>query len=129
MTIKEFVEKYHLHDSGLNSIIIDTDKRTLCLSVDLCNWMQDDYEEEDPEILPIEIIFENVTKADNVNRKVDKDYGDEFLSVEIEDDETLLFKMVTSKEQKYYEIRVRAEYVKVVSQKADNPSVRPRSDT
>ena len=113
MTIEQFVEKYCLHDSGLDEIIVDHEERTVRLLVDLCNRMQDDYVEGAPEIKPIEIVFSGVGKCENLERAIDKDFGDEFIALKMEADGTLRAELVTCKEQEYYEIRIRAEDVQV----------------
>ncbi len=113
MTISDFVKKYYLHDSGLNSITIDRNGKTVRLSVDLCNWMQDNYIEEEPEIKPIEIVFFGVTKMENLDRVIDKDFGDEFLAGDIDEDGAFHAEIVTSKEEEFYEIKILAKDVRI----------------
>ena len=114
MTISDFIEKYYLHDSGLDEIIVDQENRTVRLLVDLCNWMQDDYVEGEPEIKPIEIVFSGVSKCENLNRAIDKDFGDEFIAADMEDDGTFHAEIETYKDQEYYEIKIQAEDVQVI---------------
>ena len=60
MTIKEFVEKYNLHDSLLESINYDKNNRKATLSIDFCYWQQEDYEETLSETGMVLIEFDDV---------------------------------------------------------------------
>ena len=86
MTISDFVEKYYLHDSGLKDIIVNKDNNTVHLMIDLCNWMQDDYVEGQPEILPIEVVFDGTTHMENLERDIDRECGDEFIAADEDGD-------------------------------------------
>lgn len=61
MKIKEFYEKYDLHDSVIEDL--EFKKQYLTLKLRLCNWRQKNYKENESEILIINIIFENVKKC------------------------------------------------------------------
>ena len=60
MTINEFVEKYNLHDSLLESIVYDKNNKKSTICVDFCYWQQEDYEESIPETGIILIEFDDV---------------------------------------------------------------------
>ena len=53
--------KYNLHDSLIESFRFDPFSKTAFLEIDLCNWMQDGYEENEPESKTITIVFYDVS--------------------------------------------------------------------
>lgn len=113
MNISDFVEKYYLHDSGLREIIVDKEKNSVHLIVDLCNWMQDSYVEGEPEILPIEIVFLGVSEMENLGRDIDEECGDEFIVADVSDNGVFHAELCTTENQEIYEIRIRANDVQV----------------
>lgn len=60
MTIKNFISNYELHDSLLEKVTYNTESSELILSIDFCYWMQENYDNEEPETGMINIIFKNV---------------------------------------------------------------------
>ena len=62
MTLTEFAEKYYLHDSNIKKLEYDVESKTVTLTVGFCFWMQDWYQEGEPESGTITVIFHNVTK-------------------------------------------------------------------
>lgn len=60
MTIDEFFEHYHFHDSGVNNIIYDAEVKKLHLDIDLCNYEQEGYQEGDPEVSPATLVFTDI---------------------------------------------------------------------
>lgn len=119
MRISEFVETYDLHDSGLDEITVDKDNKIVRMRIDLCNWLQEDYVEGEPEIKPIELVFSVVTEMENTDRAIDEAFGDEFVSVDVEKDGVFHAELITAT-QEYYEIRIRAEDVRVFEREAKN---------
>ena len=114
MTISDFVDKYYLHDSGLNEIIIEPNNSIVRLVVELCNWMQDEYVEGEPEMLPIELTFIGVTETANLERDIDKDCGDEFISADVDSNGAFHAILCTTEGQDTYEIMIHAEEVQVI---------------
>lgn len=53
----EFFEKFNLHDSLVNNVYFKDQK--LILDLDLCNWKQSNYREEQPEIINGLLTFSN----------------------------------------------------------------------
>ena len=62
MTLTEFLEKYYLHDSTVEEVDYDLKNKTVTLTIGFCFWMQDWYQEGEPESGTITAIFHNVTK-------------------------------------------------------------------
>lgn len=60
MTLIEFFREYSLHDSSAAKIEFSSHNRTLTLSLELCNFMQKTYRENDPEIVEGTLTFFNV---------------------------------------------------------------------
>ncbi len=60
MTMKEFLDKYYLHDSFFNTVDYNPSKRELTLLIDFCFWMQDDYVEGEPENGFLRAVFHDV---------------------------------------------------------------------
>ena len=48
MTVTEFVEKYYLHDSSIEKIDYDADKKILSLTIEFCFWWQPWYNKNEP---------------------------------------------------------------------------------
>ena len=61
MNIIEFTQKYNLHDSLLEKIIVNADTKAIILHVDFCYWLQDSYKDGSPETGMIKITFNNAT--------------------------------------------------------------------
>lgn len=64
MTIKEFVNRFYLHDSGVEAIKYDEENKVIEVYVDFCYWMQDDYQEGDKENGNIKLVFYDVSFFD-----------------------------------------------------------------
>lgn len=113
MNVADFVKKYYLHDSSLIEIIVGKEEKTVRLIVDLCSWMQDDYVEGEPEIKPIEILFSGVTYSQNLERPIDAEIGDEFVSSGINDKGEFHAELENAETQEPYEIIIHAEDVRI----------------
>ena len=48
VTVTEFVEKYYLHDSSIEKIDYDADKKILSLTIEFCFWWQPWYNKNEP---------------------------------------------------------------------------------
>ena len=66
MNIKEFDEKYYLHDSLVNSIAHDERNKTVTIMLDFCYWMQQDYKKGEQENGLLKVTFKNVTEYDGI---------------------------------------------------------------
>lgn len=52
--------KYIFHDSLIETVNYFSDEKRLEIGIELCNWLQKDYNDSDPETLNICMIFEEV---------------------------------------------------------------------
>ena len=62
MKISEFVNNFNLHDSYIESVEYNKEKREVQLIVHFAFWMQKDYIEGTPETGLIKVLFQNVNK-------------------------------------------------------------------
>lgn len=60
MTASKFLSEFNLHDSVINKIGYSPDQGALKLFIDLCNYMQPMYKENEPEITPGYLEFTGV---------------------------------------------------------------------
>ena len=86
MTLQEFREKYYLHDSSIEKIDFDADKKVLTMKIEFCFWMQNWYDKTTPKNGLIAVTFENVSRFEYDDDIADKIFSDE-LDSEIRDAE------------------------------------------
>ena len=86
MTIQEFREKYYLHDSSIEKIDFDADKKVLTMKIEFCFWMQNRYDKTTPKNGLIAVTFENVSRFEYDDDIADRIFSDE-LDSEIRDAE------------------------------------------
>jgi hypothetical protein len=79
MEIHEFVAKYYFHDSFIKGIENDIEHSLVKIIVHLCNWLQDSYTSEQPEILVLQIVFKNVSAFQFEH--VESKFSDEIVDV------------------------------------------------
>ena len=65
MTLEKFVDDYNMHDSLIDSITVEENGNTVRILIDFAFWMQDHYQESDPETGPLEVCFQNVSRYDH----------------------------------------------------------------
>jgi len=56
--------KYNLHDSLIESVVHDAINNNVIITIDLCNWLQSNYVEEEPENKIVHMIFEKIKQFD-----------------------------------------------------------------
>ena len=86
MTLQEFREKYYLHDSSIEKIDFDADKKVLTMKIEFCFWMQNWYDKATPKNGLIAVTFENVSRFEYDDDIADRIFSDE-LDSEIRDAE------------------------------------------
>ena len=64
MNIKEFDEKYYFHDSLIDKISYDENKRELTFVFDFCFWAQQGYKKEEKENGMLKVVFNGVESYD-----------------------------------------------------------------
>ncbi len=60
MTIREFLDKYNLHDSYFEKVTYNEGLKTLILIINFAFWMQEDYVDGNPENGKLQVVFKNV---------------------------------------------------------------------
>lgn len=86
MTLQEFRAKYYLHDSSIEKIDFDADKKLLTMKIDFCFWMQNWYDKTTPKNGLIAVTFEGVSLFEYDADIADRIFSDE-LDSEIRDAE------------------------------------------
>lgn len=86
MTLQEFRRKYYLHDSSIEKIEYDADKKVLTMKIEFCFWMQNWYDKTTPKNGLIAVTFEDVSIFEYDDDIADKIFSDE-LDSEIRDAE------------------------------------------
>ena len=62
MSLQQFFEQLYLHDSVVDRLEYLPHEQKLTLSLDLCNYMQDGYQEGEPENIPGTLTFTEVSE-------------------------------------------------------------------
>lgn len=65
MTLEQFVNDYNMHDSLIDSLSVEDNGTTIRMIIDFAFWMQNHYQEGDPETGLLEVCFLNVSKYDH----------------------------------------------------------------
>lgn len=122
MTIKNFAERYNLHDSGIEKIFYDAENKKIVLTIEFCFWMQNWYVETEPSNGKISVTFENVSLFDYDENISDRIFSDE-LDNEIQnaklENEILFLNLCETVsyqplQEIFYNIQIKAENVEVV---------------
>ena len=123
MTIREFGDRYYFHDSSIEKVEFDADKKILKLTIEFCFWMQEWYDKSEPKNGLILVTFENVSRFEYDESIAGRIFSDE-LDSEIrrnsfDDDGALIFVSVETvdfsddAEDIYYTLKVNAANVEV----------------
>ena len=110
MTIKEFVANYYMHDSLIDKAEILENGSTIILWIDFAFWMQEWYNENDPETGIIKVTFHGVsgyTIPENVNWNEIS-----ILNMDMEED-GVKFALSNDMTDDYLEISINADSVSV----------------
>lgn len=86
MTLQEFRGRYYLHDSSIEKIEYDADKKVLTMKIEFCFWMQLWYDKTTPKNGLIAVTFEDVSLFEYDDDIADRIFSDE-LDSEIRDAE------------------------------------------
>ena len=123
MTLQEFREKYYLHDSSIEKVTFDPEKKILTLTIELCFWWQDWYDKKEPTNGLIRITFENVSLFEYDDSIADRIFSDELDSeihcADLDENGVLVFFSVevidysNDDDDIYYSLKVKAENVEV----------------
>ncbi len=84
MKIIEFFNKHYFHDSLIEKIESDGESNLVTLSINFCNWMQDDYRPDQPEMVDMKVVFHNVQHFVFEQGEIELE-DDQILDVKIEE--------------------------------------------
>ena len=76
MTVTEFVERYYLHDSSLEKVEFDVDKKILALTIEFCFWQQFWYDKSTPTNGLIRVTFGGVSRFEYDDCIAEKIFSD-----------------------------------------------------
>lgn len=107
MNIKSLLDNYIFHDSLVEKIEYDANKKEVVINIDFCAWMQEDYNDDLPETKNIKVIFMNVIEFDGLTGDVD-DFS--ILDVSYSNG-IVVISMLDDFHDKYYEVRITADTV------------------
>ena len=94
MTLHELMEKYYFHDSSIEKIDFDADKKVLKLEISFCFWMQKWYDKNEPSNGLIRLTFEDVSLFeydDDIAARIFSDIDSEILKGELDEIGNLVF--------------------------------------
>ncbi|MFL0197611.1 hypothetical protein ACJDU8_18870 [Clostridium sp. WILCCON 0269] len=112
MKLHKLLEDYDLHDSLVEDIQFDADKKRLIIGIELCNWRQKSYKENEPEMLSCKLIFDRVRKYE-----FDTDYKT------FEDNEILEAEIIHTKNGNKLKLALYGIDVKVIEIQSDNVEI------
>lgn len=120
MTLQEFRGQYYLHDSSIEKIDFDADKKVLTMKIEFCFWMQDWYDKTTPKNGLIAVTFEDVSLFeydDDIADKIFSDIDSEIRDAELDADGNLEFFSVeydyNSDDDIYWLLKINAANVEV----------------
>ena len=113
MTIEEFVNKYNMHDSLIDSVSINKSDQTIEMIIDFAYWMQNGYKEGMPDTGPLALRFVGVK---NYNCPEDLPLDEISIIKTSSDNGNLLFSILNDMTDDYLEIAIEADAVEVTEQ-------------
>jgi len=69
MFIKDFLSTHELHDSLLTEVVVNEDR--IELTIDFCYWMQNGYQETEPETGIIHLCFSDISEYNGPIGEID----------------------------------------------------------
>lgn len=119
VTVTEFVEKYYLHDSSIEKIDYDADKKILSLTIEFCFWWQPWYNKNEPKNGLIRVTFSDVSLFSYDDYAFDRLFADELdneiLDTDLEESQTLILGIYDHlpPEDTFYQLKINAADVDV----------------
>ena len=123
MTLYELREKYYFHDSSIEKVDFDAEKKVLTLEIFFCFWWQPWYKKFEPSNGLIRLTFEDVSRFeydDDIAAKIFSDKLDsEILVGELDAEGNLVFFFVETPnfsnddEDIYWQLKINAANVEV----------------
>ena len=108
MTAEEFVKKYVLHDSLIDGVYVDNENGKVTMEIDFAFWMQEGYEESDPETGMVNMIFDGVNYVE-IPQGVD--WSEISISEARIDGDMIKFELMNDVTDDYLEILISAQNV------------------
>ena len=109
MTVAELMKKYYFHDSMLESIRL-LDDHSVELVIDICRWMQDDYQDSEEEMQIQRFVFKDVNFCEYDEYDID---SDSILEARALDDQTLELVVLHESDESCHIVRIRASYLQI----------------
>ena len=118
MTTLEFVERYYLHDSSIEKVDFDADKKILTLIIEFCFWWQPWYNKDEPTNGLIRVTLKDVScfeYDDDIANRIFSDELDSEIRLGDYDDGNLIIVAVEYSEPEdiYYRLKIKAAGVEV----------------
>ena len=113
MTIEQFAEKYSLHDSSLEKVDFDAEKKILTLLIKYCWWWKDCSNKSEDINGSIRVIFKDVSLFEydeDIAEKLFSGIDSEILDGDLDGDGNFI---IVAVEDDYYQIKIRAASVDV----------------
>lgn len=112
MKLSKFFNEYNLHDSLLESINYDKERKTITLEIDFCYWQQKNYTDDMKETGMITLVFSDVDNFDYIPFVVN---SEEIISVSNESENSICIECYDDLTEKSNSIRIVAKLVEVFS--------------
>ena len=113
MTIEQFAEKYSLHDSNLEKVDFDADKKILVILIKYCWWWKDCSDKREDINGSIRVTFKEVSLFEydiDIAEKIFVNIDSEIRSGDLDADGNFI---IVAVEDDYYQIKIRAASVDV----------------
>lgn len=108
MTLSELNKKFNFHDSFIDSIHFEKIQNEVILKIELCNWMQKDYREGEPETSEVQFVFSGIKDCEGPTGDFDEMT---ILKTEYLPKNKFIFKLSDLNSHEYYELILVAEEV------------------
>ena len=122
MTLYELRKKYYFHDSSIEKVAFDANKKILTLEIEFCFWMQDWYKKSEPSNGLIRLTFKDISLFEYDAIIADRIFSDELdseiLKGELDENGNLKFFSVetvdvSNDDEIYYTLKINAASVEV----------------
>ena len=119
MTVKDFADKYFLHDSGIEEVKYNAAAKSLALKIDACNWWAIDDKPNEMINGVIRVTFKDVSRFEFDDCAVDRIFAaeldNEIFDDDIEDRDTLILTVgdYLPPEDIFYRLKICAASVEV----------------
>ena len=112
MKISEFIKAYNLHDSLLEKVEYDSEKKIVEIMIDFCYWQQTGYNDNDPETGLISVQFTNVSAFYFIPYEIN---SDEIIKSDLIANDQIKLEMYNDKTDSYHTLTLTASEVLVLN--------------